>query len=117
MSATQLVRELYAAFGRGDLAAVLAACAEDVDWRCHAPAVTGYGGTYSGRAGAQVFFEKLFANARITAFEPRTFFADGDTVVVLGREAGVALPTGRPYADEWVHVFVVRDGKVVRFEE
>ena len=27
-----LVQSLYAAFGRGDIAAIISACARDVDW-------------------------------------------------------------------------------------
>ncbi len=112
-----LVRDVYAAFGRGDLAAVLAACVEDVDWRCHAPSCAPFGGAYVGRAGVKTFFEELLANMQIASFAPRTFLADGDTVVVLGRDAGTATPTGRAFADEWVHVFVFRGGKIAKFNE
>src|SRR5437764_194297 len=48
-----LVRDVYAAFGRGDLGAVLAACSADVDWRCHAPSVAPFGGAFVGRDGAE----------------------------------------------------------------
>jgi hypothetical protein len=114
---TDLVKDVYAAFGRGDLAAVLAACAPDVDWRCHAPSCVPFGGEFAGRDGVKTFFEKLLGAVRLTSFAPRTFLADGDTVVVLGRDAGVAVATGREFADEWVHVFTVKGGKISAFAE
>lgn len=112
-----LVQSVYAAFGRGDLAAVLAACADDVDWRCHAPAAAPFAGRFTGRDGVRTFFEKLLSSARITSFEPRAFLADGDAVVVLGRDTGVAIATGREFADDWVHVFTVRSGRIASFAE
>ena len=117
MSPTELVRGVYAAFGRGDLPAVLAACAEDVDWRYCGPSAAPFAGSYRGRDGVRRFFEVLFASLRITAFEPGRFLADGDTVVVLGREAGTVTATGRSAQYDWAHVFVVRDGRIAEFRE
>ena len=117
MTPTELVQGVYAAFGRGDLPAILAACAENVDWRSHAPSCTPFAGRYSGRAGVGEFFGKLLSGAQFTSFEPRRFLADGDTVAVLGRDTGTAVATGRAFADDWVHVFVIRDGKIAEFGE
>jgi ketosteroid isomerase-like protein len=113
----QIVRDLYAAFGRGDLDGVLAACADDIHWRVHAPSVVPFGGRYYGKDGVTTFFDRLLTAMNVTKFEPQTFLEGGDTVVVLGRHEGVAVPTGRTFADEWVQVFVLRDGKVVTFSE
>ena len=117
MTPTELVRETYAAFGRGDLPAVLAACAEDVDWRYCGPSAAPYTGEWRGRDGVRRFFETLFAALRLTSFEPQRFFADGDTVVVLGREGGTVAATGRTVQYDWAHVFVVRDGRIAAFRE
>jgi uncharacterized protein len=112
-----LVRSVYAAFGRADLPAVLAALAEDVDWRYCGPAAAPYSGRFRGREGAKRFFETYLAAFALTSFEPQRFLADGETVVVLGRESGSVAATGRSAAYDWVHVFVVRDGKVAEFRE
>jgi len=50
---TQVVRDLYAAFGRGDLAAACALVAEDVVW--HLPGTPHYSGTYKGPGGRALF--------------------------------------------------------------
>lgn len=48
---TQTVMDLYAAFGRGDLPAVLAALADDVEWALPGPANIPMAGTRPGEAG------------------------------------------------------------------
>ena len=112
-----VVKSVYAAFGRGDLPAVVAACAEDVDWRCHAPSSVPFAGTFAGREGVNAFFGKLLASMRFSAFEPKTFLTDADTVVVLGRDTGSAIATGRAFGEDWVHVFTIRGAKIARFAE
>jgi len=36
-------------------------------------------------------------------------------VTVLGWERTRALPSGKVFEADWVHIFTVRDGRVVRF--
>lgn len=114
----ELIRNIYAAFGRGDVPAVLAALDERVDWRVIGPVgLVPYAGSWPGRAGVGDFFAALGAALEIAEFEPQQFLATGETVVVLGRESGRARPTGKPHATEWVHVFTIRAGRVVAFRE
>ena len=51
----------------------------------------------------------------IQAFEPREFLVGPDHVTVIGFERTQALPNGRLFECEWVHVWQVRDGKLARF--
>lgn len=43
------------------------------------------------------------------------FTAQGNRVVVEGRNRGTARTTGRTYEHDWVLIFTLDDGKVVRF--
>jgi uncharacterized protein len=52
----QVVRDLYAAFGRGDITALLALVAENMVWRMPGM-VPHYSGTYRGPRGVAGFFE------------------------------------------------------------
>ena len=54
---------------------------------------------------------------RFSEFTPREFYAGGDKVFVLGFYAATMRKSGKSAACEWVHVFTLRDGKVVRFRE
>ena len=113
-----LVQNLYAAFGRGDIAAVLAGLAPDVDWQTigqarHYPVF----GPRKGIAAVREFFELVSANEDFAEFLPREFYPVDDKVFVLGRYTLKMKKTRRPVACEWVHVFTVKDGKVTRWRE
>jgi uncharacterized protein len=112
-----LVQSLYAAFGRGDVPFLLDAVTEDVDWTLFGPTSIPYAGNFKGRDGVGRFFSLLGGSLEFQAFEPRKFISEGDTVVVLGRERATVRATGRVFDVEWVHVFVVRDGKAAKFTE
>lgn len=117
VSNTQRVREIYAAFGRGDIPAVLNALASDVMWVVQGPSSVPHCGTRNGREGVAAFFRAIGENLAIKEFAPGVVVGDGDRVVVIGYERGTAVPTGRPYQTEWVHVFTFFDGQVIEFRE
>ena len=90
---TQVVRDLYAAFGRGDLAAACALVAEDVVW--HLPGtVPHYSGTYKGSGGVAAFFQELTTTVGIEAIEPQEFVA-ANRVLVAGSSRARVKTTGR----------------------
>jgi ketosteroid isomerase-like protein len=47
-----------------------------------------------------------------TEFVPERFVTEGDTVVALGRFAGRARATGRPFASHWAMEWTFKDGAV-----
>jgi uncharacterized protein len=51
----------------------------------------------------------------ILVFEPREFISAGDSVTVLGWERTQTRPAGKVFETEWVHVFTVRNGRIVRY--
>jgi hypothetical protein len=112
----QLVKEGYAAFGRGDLPALLSLLAEDVVWDMPGEGFP-LAGTYRGRDGVASFFQKLQQEADILEFQPREFLADGDRVLVVGWERMKIKTTGRGAEIDWVMSFTVRDGKIAAFRE
>ena len=48
-------------------------------------------------------------------FAPREFIAQGDIVVVLVFVRVRSKATGRTVDNDYVHVYTVRDGKIIRF--
>ncbi len=109
-----VVKAAYAAFGRGDVPAIVALCDDKIDWQFH-------GGTrvpYSGRFGNRDipgWFAAVAAHEDVQAFEPREFIAAGEHVTVIGWERCAVRPSGRTFESPWVHVFTVKGGKVTRF--
>jgi ketosteroid isomerase-like protein len=53
----------------------------------------------------------------IQDFQPAEFLTGGDKVVVLGTSREGPKGTGRYVEFRWVHVFTIRNGKIVEFEE
>ncbi len=78
MSNTDTVREIYEAFGRGDVSAILDKLDDSIEWETQAP-VPGVPWLQSRRGKANVagFFESL-APLKITRFEPHTVFDGGN---------------------------------------
>jgi ketosteroid isomerase-like protein len=113
-----LVQSLYAAFQRGDIATIVAAAVPDIVWQVHGrpkdhPSI----GVHKGPQGVQKFFGIVAETQDATAFTPREFYAAGDKVFVRGHYAWTMRKTGKPVASEWLHIFAVRDGKLLGFEE
>lgn len=113
----ELVQGLYAAFGRGDLPFILERLAPDVEWSHPRPAEIPWGGTRRGREAVAGFFAAIAGSVDVEDFDPRAFLSQEGTVVVVGHEAMRIRATGRCYATDWVHVWSIRDGRVVRFQE
>jgi len=106
----QIVAGIYEAFGRGDIAGVLSAMAEDVAWE--SPGSSPLAGSRKGHAEVQQFFVDLVASVKIDQFDVEAIVADGDRVVVLGSETCTVLATGRTVTQHWSHAYTLRDGKV-----
>jgi ketosteroid isomerase-like protein len=113
----KIVQEAYAAFGRGDISSVVDACADAVEWIVPGAAGVPVAGKRRGREQVAEFFRTLGENQTAQQFEPREFIAQGDKVAVLGHYRWRIKPTGRTFESDWVHVFTVRDRRVVHFQE
>lgn len=110
------VEAIYAAFGRGDLASILNSLAEQVEWQHPGPDIP-WGGARHGRAAVAQFFAALVEHVDMEQFVPEQFVARGDDVIVLGRERARVKSSGRVYETEWVHVWSLEGGSVIRFRE
>lgn len=113
-----LVQSLYDAFGRGDIATVIAGLTPDIDWQSVGRAADYPAfGLRKGQQAVQEFFKIVADNEDFTEFSPQEFYSADDKVFVIGRYALTVKKTGKPVATEWVHVFTVKNGKVSRFRE
>ena len=112
----QIIKDAYAAFGRGDIPGLLALLTEDVVWDSPGEGLP-LSGTYRGRDGVANFFQKLTQEAEVLDFQPREFVADGDRVLVVGWERMKVKATGRGAEIDWVMAFTIRNGKIAKFRE
>lgn len=114
-TALELVQNMYAAFGRGDIGYLLEQLSPDCQWVAPGEGIPN-AGTYVGPAQAAEFFQKMGASEDFSVFEPREFFVKGDDVVALGYEECRSKLTGKTATTNFAMLFRVRAGKVVYFE-
>jgi ketosteroid isomerase-like protein len=116
LSNADTVQEIYEAFGRGDVSAILDKLDDSVEWETQAP-VSGVPWLQSRRGKANVagFFESL-APLKITRFEPHTFFDGGNKIFVL--IAFEATNQGKNYSfPNNGHLWQFNSaGKVIRYD-
>lgn len=112
---TQAVQEIYAAFGRGDVPAILALLADDAELYHAGPAeVLPWAMLYQGKDQWGQYFQTVGGALEFTEFVPERFIAQGDTVVALGHFAARARATGRPVTSPWAMEWTFKDGAVTR---
>jgi ketosteroid isomerase-like protein len=116
-SNVQIVRDVYAAFGRRDVGAILAMLSPDVEWGEPENPYNPAGGTRHGYAGFLEWVRIGSEAEDILALEPRQFLTDADTVAVVGHVQCRARATGKTYATDFVHLVTLDQGRIVRFQE
>lgn len=111
-----LVRDLYEAFGRGDIDTVLAGFDENIEW--NESQGMPYGGQYHGpEAVAENVFGPITSDFDDFSVEPEKVVADGDLVVVLLTYKGTAKETGKELRMPAAHTWIVQDGKMAKFQQ
>ena len=119
MSNVQLAKDIYAAFGSGNIPTVLAGFHPEIEWR------QAEGNPYKrdGAAwvGPQAVLEKLFMRlgSEWEAFTVtvRTLHDAGEHVVMEGRYTGLYKPSGKSIDAQMCHVLRFRGGKLLSFQQ
>ena len=109
----ELVRSIYEAYGRKDLAAVLSSFSPEVEYV--QTDLLPWGGRYQGLIGVQTSLGLLLEHLD-SRVEVEEMVSAGDQVVVIGRTRGKARASGASFDVRAVHVWTVIDGSVRRFE-
>jgi hypothetical protein len=119
MSNVQSAKDVYAAFARGDIPAVLAGFHPEIEWR------EAEGNPYQpdGAAwvGPQAVLEKLFMRlgAEWDGFTVtvRTLHDAGEYVVMEDRYTGTYKPSGRSVDTQVCHVLRFREDMLLSFQQ
>jgi ketosteroid isomerase-like protein len=114
-SNTALIQNMYGAFARGDVKAILETLAPNVEWIMDGPKVIPYAGKWTGPAQVLKFFEALGGTQEAVKMTTDDYIAQGDKVVTVGRYAATVKATGWKFDSVAVHVFTIKNGKVVKF--
>ena len=112
----ELIENLYGCFAVGDVPAVLGAMADDIRWT--EADTFPIAGTFVGpQAVLEGVFMRLGEIGDHYTVVPEQHVADADTVVTLGTYTWKHKTTGEPASVKMAHVWDIRDGKVVGFQQ
>jgi ketosteroid isomerase-like protein len=110
----EMLRRGYEAFGRGDIDAVVAEFADDVEFVGPNSQQASAAGPYRGKAAVGGLLAGMRERWDGLTWTPEEFVREGGTVVVLGHMEGRARATGTRVRIPFVHVWHVSSGKVRR---
>ena len=111
----QIVKDAFAAIGRGDMQGLLALSAEGIEWII--PGEWPLAGTHRGHAGLENLLQKANETVETSFPEPPELIAQGHRVLVIGFAAGRIKATNRTFEDHWIFAITVRNGKVTNIRE
>lgn len=114
---TATVRRMFAAFGAGDLDALVETVHPDSRWTYFGANPRPVKVEFVGKARVRKFFEGVLARLEMTAFNTDEFIVQGETVVVFGSESGTVKATGQPFHNVWTQKYVVRDNQITEMAE
>ena len=113
----QIVEHLYTLFAKKDINAILEMLSQDVEWGEPENPFNPAGGTRYGHQGFLEWLNIGRQSEEILELEPQKMLADAETVAVLGHIKCLAIPTGKTYESDFVHVLEIQDGKIRKFQE
>ena len=109
------IKDIYAAFGRGDVATIPSALAPDVSWEVEVPAEISFAGIRKGPEAVKSFFQAIATDHADPKLEIAEYFSSADSVATFGRYKCTLKKTGKRVDTPVAHLFKFRDGKIVRF--
>ncbi len=117
MTNVEIVQDIYAAFARRDLDAILRRLSPNVVWSEPPNPFNPAAGTRLGHAGFLEWARIGLEAEDIELLQPQRFLAGDDDVAVIGCLRCRVRRTGRIYESDFVHVVTLKDGLVIRFQE
>lgn len=118
MSNSQIVKGIYEAFGQGDVPAVLGGFDPAIEWLEAEHFLYADRNPYVGPgAVAEGVFMRIVGDVDGFTVVPQRFIDGSDTIAVEGRYRGTMKATGVPVDAQFMHVWELRGGKVVRFRQ
>jgi ketosteroid isomerase-like protein len=111
-----VIRGMYSAFARGDVGSVLASLASEVVW-IEAEGFPSAGTYTTPDAVLHKVFMRLADEWDAFGAQPQEYVCDGRTVVAIGDYSGTCKATGKAFKAPFAHVWKLRGGAVVGFQQ
>ena len=110
------ITEVYEAFGRGDVAAILDTLTDDVDWAAEAAShAAPWYGVRHGKDAVAAFFTEFGSTMEVVEFTPVSLAGNDTDVLTVVRFRATSRSTGRTAEMDLHHYFKFRDGKIAYY--
>ena len=110
------IAQVYDAFGRGDVAAILDAVTDDVEWSAETTSVAApWYGVRHGKDAVAAFFAAFGSAMEVEEFTPISFAANDTDVLTVVRFRARSRSTGKTAAMDLHHYFKFREGKIAYY--
>jgi ketosteroid isomerase-like protein len=111
---TDVMKQGYEAFARGDLETIRSIWHDDIEWQGPDYEPLPQAGRYQGPDAIFEMFGRLPEHWDDFKVTPDEWVEDGDTVVALGHTEGRSKSTGEQVKVPFAHVWRMQDGKAKR---
>lgn len=113
-----IIRNMYEAFGQGDVPAVLNALDAQIEWREADNFLYADRNPYIGpQAILEGVFMRLGAEWDGFTARPDVLLDAGEHVVALGIYSGTHITTGKQVRAQFAHIWTLVQGKVRKFQQ
>jgi ketosteroid isomerase-like protein len=114
----ELIRAIYDAFAAGDVPGVLGRMSPGIRWTEADNFPYADGNPYIGpEAVLNGVFARCIGEWDGFSVKIEELLDAGDTVIAVGRYGGVYKKTGREQHTQMAHIWRIKDGKVVAFQQ
>ena len=115
-SKIEAVQRLYAAYGRGDVDAMFADLADDVDWAAEAASTSvPWYGSYRSKSDVPRFVKEIASSVEVTEFTLVSIASNETDVMAIIHWTYTVKATGKNAAMYMQHWWRFADGKIVFF--
>lgn len=112
----KVVQTIFGGFTKGEISSPPAEhLTEDVEWIVSGVVDDPFTGIYRGREKVQQAFAMFSQIVKSEGYTVEDYIAQGDKVVVVGRERIYYIPSERSWEGSFAYVITLRDGKIAKF--
>jgi ketosteroid isomerase-like protein len=117
LSPKWVVDQLFKAFGTGDLNGIRNSLADEAEWIVSGdPKLMPWAGVYKGPDAVLKLMSNNSGSTENLKITIKWSVSEGDKVIMLINEQATVGQTGKFYEVDSVHIYTVKDGKIIRFE-
>lgn len=114
--ARHVVDRMFTAFAKGDEEAFVGTVSDDTVWIYHGTQVIPKG-IFEGKEGVRAFFKSIVEKMDMLHFQPKEFIVEKNKVAVLGHEHQRVKRSGKELKQQWVQIYTVENGLIMKMEE